>query len=211
METKETAGQRKRRSRCPEFCRCGHCTANVLGLWLDGLASRTCAGRWLLFTTITYRATEYGSLKSSPASGTGRPSPAFARHIFHLFCEHVEQSVGAPIDFVVADQYGNQAGRFHQHALIAGLGLESYPRRYLENWLLRNAGYSRVLPFEHGAAYYVARFIGRETAGLEWDLRITRGADQPRSVDGGRMIVAKSADLPSHLFHQAFRPFGRNK
>jgi hypothetical protein len=203
---------RKRRSGCPEFCTCWRCTTRVLGNWLDDLGTRTCVGRWLLFVTITYRSTEYGSVRGLGASGTGRPSSAFARYVFHLFSDYVERCVGAPIDYVIADQYGSRAGRFHQHALVAGRGLERCPRRDLENWLLRNAGYSRVLPFARGAAYYVGRFIGREAPGLEWDLRISGETEnRSRSVDVGRTVVAKSADLPSDLFHQTFRHYGRSK
>jgi hypothetical protein len=200
------------RRRCQEFCNCWRCTARVLGRWLDILGARTCLGRWLFFVTITYRATEYQWVRGVPVSGTGRPSPAFARYLFTLFSEYVENSVGAPIDYVVVDQYGSRTGRFHQHALVTGRGLDRYPRRHLESWLLRNAGYSRVLPFERGAAYYVGRFIGREAAGLEWDLRIGREAEKRSlSVDVGRMVVAKSADLPSDLFHQTLRHSGRSR
>ncbi len=196
-----------------EFCRCWRCTTRVLGGWLDGLAAQTCVGCWLLFITISYRGTEYGSAQGFPTSGTGRPSPAFGRYVFQLFSDYVGRQVGAPIDYVVADQYGSRAGRFHQHALVAGRGLDRYPRRDLENWLLRNAGYSRILPFERGAAYYVGRFIGRKTEGLEWDLRITgKTENRSLSVDVGRTIVAKSADLPSDFFHQTIRTHdGRSK
>jgi len=76
------------------------------------------------------------------------------------------------VDFAVCDQYGTVGGRFHLHALLGGQGLETYPRKKIEAWLGQRAGFSRVLPFEHGAAYYVGRYLGEHIRDTNFDVRV---------------------------------------
>jgi hypothetical protein len=138
-----------------------------------------------------------------PTSGSGRPTADFANHTFAFFTSQVETRLGARLDYVVADQYGRVNGRFHQHALLAGVGLERYPRREMAEWLRSHAGYSRIVPFEHGAAYYISRYIGRDIQHANWDLRIgeQKPAGNETSKHAGVVVVA-SVELPKALFHQ---------
>jgi hypothetical protein len=46
-------------------------------------------------------------------------------------------------------------------------------RKRLERWLCVNAGYSRVLPVERGAAYYLARFGTGALRDAEWKVKVS--------------------------------------
>ena len=210
MATSKKAG-RKRRTKCAEFCCCWRCRARVLGEWLDAMGRQTEAGKWLLFVTITYRTVINPWKRGFPVSCSDRPSPEFARHLFDSFVQHLEREISSPIACVVADQHGDIGGRFHQHGLITGKGLDRYPRRKIEKWLGSNAGFNRVLPFRKGAAYYVARYIGHNLEKAEWTLEM--GGTQPvhpQQPKGRGIDVARSADLPSEFFHQTTRNFRGN-
>jgi hypothetical protein len=112
--------------------------------------------------------------------------------------------LGSGVDYILCDQTGRRGGRFHQHALLAAVGLDEYPRLELEKWLRRKAGWSRALPFERGAAYYLGRYIGRNLDMAEWDLRI--GAEKVSAKNDGPIpggsVIAISAELPKGMFHQ---------
>jgi hypothetical protein len=184
-------------------CRCWRCTAQAYGDCLDLLGGQTKSGKWQYFATITYVTHSYPWSRGFPTSGSGRPTADFANHTFAFFTSQVETRLGARLDYVVADQYGRVNGRFHQHALLAGVGLERYPRREMAEWLRSHAGYSRIVPFEHGAAYYISRYIGRDIQHANWDLRIgeQKPAGNETSKHAGVVVVA-SVELPKALFHQ---------
>lgn len=186
-------------------CRCWQCLAQVLGIWLDELGQRTKAGAWQIFLTITYASVVYPWARGFPGSGGGIPSSEFGHHCFDDLVSHLEAQLGARVDYIMADQYGSVNGRFHQHALLAAIGLDRYPRPELERCLRKRVGWSRALPFQHGAAYYLARYIGRNLESAEWTVRVggaTVNRDQ-RAI--GREVVAKSADVPRALFHQTLK------
>lgn len=183
--------------------------ARVLGQWLDALGSQTTVGAWLLFITITYRAAINPWRRGFPMTCSDRPSPEFSHYVFGSLIEHLEREISSPIAFVVADQYGNAGGRFHQHALVSGRGLDRYPRRKVGKWLRTNAGFNRVLPFKRGAAYYLANYIGRNLEQAEWTLEM--GGTQsvhPHQQKAGGIEVARSANLPSDCFHHTLRKHG---
>jgi len=185
-------------------CHCSRCTAHVLGAWFDELGRQTESGRWAKFVTISYRTPSQPWRKGFPMSGAWRPSPEFGTHFFEFFVGQMEARLGERVEYVVMDQYGQVNGRFHQHALLAGIGLDRYPRREMESWLFRNAGYSRVLPFERGAAYYLARFAGRDLHQAEWRVRLGREDVRVDTQPKRGVVVARSAEMPSSLFHQGF-------
>jgi hypothetical protein len=185
-------------------CRCWQCLAQLLGIWLDELGGKTGPGVWQIFLTVTFSSLAYPWARGFPCSGSGIPSAEFGRHCFQDFVSRLEAQLGAQMDYVVGDQFGQLHGRLHQHALLSAKGLDKYPRSELESWLRRRAGWSRALPFQHGAAYYLARYVGRNLEDANWQVQvggevITRMPDR-----GGRIVIAESADLPSALFHQNF-------
>jgi len=136
----------------------------------------------------------------------GRPKADFAHHLFDKLILHLEHELGSRLDYVVADQLGFINGRFHQHAILSGVGLDTYPRKEIWKWLKPRAGWSRILPFLHGASYYISRYIGRDANRCEWFPRIGGGPQAMVSSDHiGRVNIARSADLPRHFFKQSFK------
>jgi hypothetical protein len=184
------------------LCRCWRCIADILGAWLDSLGTETSTGRWLRFVTITYATPTYPWARGFPRSGSGRPSPDFAQITFISFISQLEDWTGAHVDYVLCAQFGDRNGRFHQHCLLAGEGLGKLSRGRIESWLKKYAGYSRVLPFRSGAAFYVGRYIGKNVENADWELRIGREVALPPRPKCGSGVVARSADVPSSLFHQ---------
>lgn len=184
-------------------CSCWRCYAATLGAWLDDLGARTICGCWILFVTISYRTPNYPWGRGFPIVGLGKPSSDFGHRLFDRFVEHLEGDLGCRVDFVVADDFGSLHGRYHQHALLAAIGLAGYSRREIEGWLKVNAGWSRVLPFRGRAARYLAKNIGRKLETADW--RVEVGG--PRTLTAakvGRTVIATSASVPGDLFHQTF-------
>jgi hypothetical protein len=185
-------------------CRCWKCYADLMGRWIDTLGAKTGPGRWQIFSTITYATREYPWCRGFPILA-GRPKADFAHHLFDRLVVHLESEIGSHLDYVVADQLGSINGRFHQHAILGAVGLDTYPRTEIWKWLKERAGWSRILPFEQGAAYYISRYIGRDANRCEWFPRI--GEEQPatRSTEIGRVNVVRSAEVPRVYFKQSYR------
>jgi hypothetical protein len=176
-----------------------------MGRFIDSLSSQTGSGEWQVFATITYRTPNYPWCRGFPTSGSGRPKADFAHHFFDRFVAHLESEVGSRLDYVVADQLGDRFGRLHQHAILAAQGLSEYSRNEIWKWLKERAGYSRVLPFEHGAAYYISRYIGRHVNRCDWDLRI--GARHLVELDPSAIAgvsIVNSANMPKAYFHNSY-------
>jgi hypothetical protein len=176
-----------------------------MGRYIDSLGLKTISGQWQVFATITFRTPSYPWQRGFPTGGSGRPKPDFAHHLFERFTKHLESELGSAVDFVVADQLGDRNGRLHQHAILSASGLAEYPRTAIWEWLKERAGWSRILPFENGAAYYISRYIGRDVNRCEWNLRI--GDRQLCNIDAaaiGGVDVAVSADLPKGYFRNLF-------
>ena len=136
----------------------------------------------------------------------GRPKADFAHHLFARLVVHLESELRARVDYVVADQLGSINGRFHQHAILAGHDLDKYPRTEIWRWLKERAGWSRILPFRQGAAFYISRYIGRDANRCDWFPRI--GEDQAAaqsSPEIGKVIIVMSADLPRVCFKQSYK------
>jgi hypothetical protein len=184
-------------------CTCAGCLALAWGRWLDQLGQRTSCGVWDIFATLTFRTQNLPWTRGFPNSASGRPSPEFAHTFFQLFVSHLESEMGGRIDYSVCDQYGAVNGRFHQHALLSGQGLETYPRKQIEAWLGQRAGFARVLPFQRGAAYYIGRYLGKHVREANWDVRVgeQRMAHVSKPEVWGNVVVA-SAEMPKGLFHQ---------
>lgn len=188
-----------------EGCACWQCISYHMGRYIDSLGRQTASGGWDVFATITFRTDSYPWQRGFPTGGSGRPKPEFAHHLFDRFTAHLENELGSGVDFVVADQLGDRNGRLHQHAILSASGLAEYPRREIWEWLKQRAGWSRILPFEHGAAFYISRYIGRDVNRCEWNLRI--GDRELLDVDAaaiGGIDLVVSAELPKAFYHNSF-------
>lgn len=176
-----------------------------MGRYIDSLGVQTDPGKWQVFATITFRTSSYPWQRGFPTGGSGRPKPDFAHHLFERLISHLERELGSSVDFVVADQLGDRNGRLHQHAILAASGLAEYPRTAIWEWLQKNAGWSRILPFEQGAAYYISRYIGHDVNRCEWNLKIgDRQLCQLYLASIGGIDVVTSAELPKPFFHNSF-------
>ena len=179
--------------------------ADQLGRWIDTLGSETAPGQWQVFATITYSTKSYPWRRGFPVMA-GRPKADFAHHLFDRLISHLESELASRVDYVVADQLGSLNGRFHQHAILAAVGLDAYPRTEIWKWLKPRAGWSRILPFEQGAAYYISRYIGRDANRCDWYPRV--GAEQPRAcaeLGIGRVNIVNSAIVPRECFKQSYK------
>lgn len=158
-----------------------------------------------MFSTITYSTKSYPWQRGFPTLA-GRPKADFAHHLFDRLISHLERELATRVDYVVADQFGSINGRFHQHAILAAHNLGTYPRTEVWKWLKERAGWSRILPFEQGAAYYISRYIGRDANRCEWFPRV---GEEPVSVEPlqeiGRSVVVQSANVPRCYFKQSFK------
>src|SRR5215472_896572 len=186
-------------------CICSQCLSLHMGRYIDSLSSQTEPRRWDVFATITYRTSIYPWCRGFPTGGSGRPKAEFAHHLFDRLIVYLEAELRSRVDYVVADQFGERFGRLHQHAVLAAQGLSHYPRKHFWEWLKEHAGFSRVLPFEQGAAFYIARYIGRDMNRCEWNLRIgdRQLCDLDVSAIGG-VVVAQSCNLPKAFFHNSY-------
>lgn len=196
------------------FCHCRRCLSSAWGRWLDDLGSRTSRGNWDWFVTISHRTETYHWLRGFPIKGS-KPSPEYGHHFFQFFVAHLERELSSRVEFVVADQFGSINGRYHQHGLMAADGLEEYPRSEIECWLRRRAGFSRVLPFQHGAAFYIGKFLGVAVLEADWSIHVgPEDTSRNQETQAGKNVIIQSAALPHSVFHQSLhthRNYGRKR
>jgi hypothetical protein len=152
-------------------CRCGECYAKVMGHWIDSVGAATERGHWQLFITIAYSTISSPGLRPLRMDSS-EPKANFACEVFDRFIWYLEHELIARVDFAVADQFGTIGGPFHQHAILSGAGLERYSRKKVGQWLQENAGWSRILPFNKSASFYISRYIGSNANCCEWEVRI---------------------------------------
>lgn len=172
-----------------------------MGKWIDDLAKETSTGAWQIFGTATFRTPNYPWQRGFPMGGSFKPSAHFAHGTFDKTVMHLEKKLGAPVDYVVADQLGSANQRLHQHFILAAPGLDRYPRTAIWKYLFDKAGFNRILPFEQGAAYYIGRYIGRDVANCEWDLRLASHPPvPPMPVLIGRTEIVRSVDMPKEEY-----------
>ena len=185
-----------------KFCNCWKCTARLLGEWLDELGARTVSGHWDSFLTISYKMEDCPWMRGFPVK-RWKPSTEYAGNFFNRFIRNFEDSLDERLDYCVANQYGNVNGRLHQHALLAGRGLDETLRTKMQLWLSTNAGSSRVLPFEAGASQYLSRFVGRSLPETEWDIRVgEQKMERVAKPERWGCDVVVSAEMPKSAFHQ---------
>jgi hypothetical protein len=187
-----------------EGCRCWKCYADQMGRWIDALGAKTGPGGWQVFATITYSTKSFPWCRGFPILA-GRPKADFAHHLFDRLVVLLERELQSRVDYVVADQLGAINGRFHQHAILAAPGLDKYPRKEIWQWLKERAGWSRILPFQQGAAFYISRYIGRDAHLCDWFPRVGEEKPAARKPEIGKRNVVLSADVPRVYFKQSYK------
>jgi hypothetical protein len=141
---------------------------------------------------------------------------------------HLQEELSGRVEYCQAEQFGSVGGRIHQHFGLSAPGLIEPARELAQNlavgenklperlkpfqaFLWNKAGFNRILPWEEDAGYYIGRYIGRQADRCEWDTNITC-ANRPERRDAppvGRIVVARSPDLPSREFHHQLRRWHR--
>ena len=120
------------------------------------------------------------------------------------FLQELQIAAGGPIAWVMAEDFGRINGRWHAHALVDGVG--DLDIDYWRAEALGRFGISRIEPYDpsRGGAWYLAKnglsehgnlHFGGALAGLEIDTGATR--------EVGRVVIARSADVPSALYHMS--------
>jgi hypothetical protein len=210
----------RRRRKHGASCRCWLCYADRQGEFIDSLGSRTAAGKFALFLTLTYRTKGIVKRLNAGVSnardeqiqslGQPQPNPDFVRNFFARMIRWLETEIGGPVEYFLADQYGETGGRLHQHAGIASpalllaaeelaamLRVDPKTKRLpgvlkpFAKMLVEKAGFNRVLPWEMDAGYYIGRYIGRDAERCHWDFRV--GPEPVKRVPViGRQVVAVS-------------------
>src|SRR5690348_11905862 len=100
------------------------------GKYLETLAP------WYWFMTITAR--------DSP--GCGAPSREWAHAELLKYFDQLRREAGQPIAWVLAEDFGNATGRFHAHALVAGV--EGVPMHPWWTRAFNRLGRTKIEPFE---------------------------------------------------------------
>jgi hypothetical protein len=200
------------------WCGCWRCYSRSVGAFIDQLGLETAADQWQLFLTQSYRTPSYPWAKGFPRRS--EPHPDFVHHFSDFLIAWLAREFGPPVEFFVADQYGEASGRLHQHFGISGPGLSAAFSKLaalhlagrknvlpdelkpFQRMLWERAGFNRILPWLHPASFYIGRYIGRDATRCHWDWRI-ESAPSPISRPialVGRVVVAASSDLPAKYY-----------
>jgi hypothetical protein len=204
-----------RRRKHRAACRCWLCFADRTGSFIDALGKRTRAGRWALFLTLTYRTENFPWQRGFPIAQP-QPHSDFVRHFIAYMIRCLEGELSDRIEYFQAEQFGSIGGRIHQHMGLSSPALMDPARQLAENlaaqnqklpeqfksfqaFLWKRAGYNRILPWEMDAGYYIGRYIGRDAHRCDWDWNVGAEllAHAPEAAPVGRVVVARSPDLPS--------------
>jgi hypothetical protein len=198
-----------------------------MGEFIDRLGERTRAGRFVLFLTLTYRTKNFPWARRFPIAQP-QPHVEFVRNFVGHMIRSLEKELSEQVDYFQAEQFGSVGGRIHQHFGLSAPGLIE-PARELagklaagekklpeslkpyQAFLWDRAGFNRILPWEEDAGYYIGRYIGRDAGRCEWDFNVA-SASRPDARDVprvGRIVVARSPDLPSKEFHHQLRRWHR--
>lgn len=180
-----------RRKKHRATCHCWFCYADRMGGFIDSLGKRTEAGGWLWFLTLTFRTPSFPWARGFPIE---QPQPAsdFVHNFFARMIQWIEREVHARVEYFVVDQFGEVGGRLHQHCGLSWPCLFEYRWKDLQEKLWDEAGFSRILPWEKDAGFYIGRYIGRDAERSHWDFRV--GASPVRTpVPVGRRVIVRSA------------------
>lgn len=98
----------------------------------------------------------------------GPPVPDKALAEIKDFLFELQEAAGAPIRAMVAEEFGRKGGRYHAHALIAGvvhLSREEWWTKAFERF-----GRTRISPFDpqRGGAFYAAKYASKQVGAIHF-------------------------------------------
>jgi hypothetical protein len=153
-----------------------------------------------------------------------QPHTDFVRNFLGRMIRHLEKELSERVEYFQAEQFGSVGGRIHQHMGLSAPALENPARELAENlaaqkrelpdslkpfqaFLWDQAGFNRILPWEKDAGYYIGRYVGRDADRCHWDWNVEiNHLPAPREAPSvGRIIVARSPDLPSKDYRNILR------
>lgn len=122
-----------------------------------------------------------------------RPNADFVENFFNGMLAWLGRELHCSPEFILAHQFGELNGRIHLHCGLSWPNLFAYRWKPLQQMLWRKAGYNRILPWEKDAAYYIARYIGRDAHRANWRWNVEIGESPVRLLKPvGRRIIAVS-------------------
>jgi hypothetical protein len=214
----QTAGARESDLLHATSCRCWRCYSRSVGRFVDRLGSQTAVGQWQFFLTQSYRTRTYAWARGFPRRS--EPHPDFVHHFSDYLIFWLAKEFGPPVEFFVADQYGEAGARLHQHFALSGPGLSTASSKLadlyqagrtnrlpdelkpFQKMLWDRGGFNRILPWLHEASFYIGRYIGRDAPRCYWDWQLE---SNPSVASGpvsqvGRVVVSPSRDLPAKFY-----------
>lgn len=200
-----------RRRKHYAHCRCYLCFSDRMGEFVDSLGASTEAGRWLWFLTLTFRTPHFPYRRGFPVEQP-LPNADFVEHFFDRMLRWIAQQVHHSVEFFVAHQFGEVGGRIHLHCGLSWPGLFEYRWKDLQTMLWKDAGFNRILPWERGAAYYIARYIGRDADRANWNWNVGVESAPLRLLRPiGRSVISASPvpDDSSRAYRQTMRVWHR--
>lgn len=117
----------------------------------------------------------------------------------------VQEAAGNPIRWMVAEEFGSIAGRYHCHALVAGvahLQREVWWQKAFEQF-----GRTKISPFdaEKGGAFYAAKYAAKKLGALHFGGPLPHAEFSALFTPGlpvGRLSVTPSAQMSREEFRR---------
>jgi hypothetical protein len=129
--------------------------------------------------------------------GEDPPVPDAAMHAISEWLADLEAQAGKPIGWVIAEEFGALAGRWHCHGLISGTS--HLHRKFWWAEALRRFGRNRIDPFdpERAGVFYAAKYAAKALGMLHFGGTLA-GVELSRVVrDGFRRSWADSLTADS--------------
>ncbi|MGH9345559.1 MAG: hypothetical protein ACRD19_17565 [Terriglobia bacterium] len=134
----------------------------------------------------------------NPFSFRIEPVPDKAIAGLEEFFGLVQREASKPVGWMIAEEFGSLAGRFHCHALVAGVA--NLHRRFWWKEAFRRFGRTRIEPFDptRGAAFYASKYAAKQLGALHFGGMLA-GCDlsllEAGGADGGGNDLTHSVDL----------------
>ncbi len=140
----------------------------------------------------------------------GPPVPDQALAEINSYLFDLQSATGEPIRAMVAEEFGRIGGRYHAHALVAGVA--HLRRDVWWNEAFKRFGRTRISPFDprQGGAFYAAKYASKQLGALHFfgpmpGAALTAvikpsypvgGVDVMRSAEMSRDAIRRSEFLP---------------
>jgi hypothetical protein len=137
------------------------------------------------------------------------PSRSWALAGLRDYYGDLEAAARARIGYILVLDVGELYGRLHAHALVAGVA--HLDRQLWWEKALRQFGRTSIQPYQEriGGGQYIAKHALSESGDLYFGGRLLDPRPIKEAQPVGRVVVARSADVPSELFKMGLVRGGR--